>query len=83
MRNGSEVRDPLVDYVDTNPPASPLQGDLSQQGPEDRDPQLPGCPPASISSSPTPTRLSCPLSLVLCPLTPELHSPSLLQSGSP
>ncbi|KAF6109410.1 LCK proto-oncogene, Src family tyrosine kinase [Phyllostomus discolor] len=28
MRNGSEVRDPLVKYMDSNPPASPLQDNL-------------------------------------------------------
>lgn len=30
IRNGSEVRDPLVTYEGSNPPASPLQGDLNQ-----------------------------------------------------
>uniref|UniRef100_A0A8C9KRI5 Tyrosine-protein kinase n=1 Tax=Panthera tigris altaica TaxID=74533 RepID=A0A8C9KRI5_PANTA len=29
MRNGSDVRDPLVTYEGSNPPASPLQGDLT------------------------------------------------------
>ncbi|XP_055111510.1 tyrosine-protein kinase Lck isoform X2 [Symphalangus syndactylus] len=36
IRNGSEVRDPLVTYEGSNPPASPLQGDPRQQGLEDK-----------------------------------------------
>ncbi|XP_016813775.1 tyrosine-protein kinase Lck isoform X3 [Pan troglodytes] len=36
IRNGSEVRDPLVTYEGSNPPASPLQGDPRQQGLKDK-----------------------------------------------
>uniref|UniRef100_A0A8C7CDX3 Tyrosine-protein kinase n=2 Tax=Mustelinae TaxID=169418 RepID=A0A8C7CDX3_NEOVI len=36
IRNGSEVRDPLVIYEGSNPPASPLQGDLTISRPNPR-----------------------------------------------
>lgn len=72
MRNGSEIRDPLVTYEGSNPPASPLQGDPNQQSREDK---VCGSLAAGLirpsTSYPVLSWSKSCLSLV----TPELHSP--------
>lgn len=78
MRNGSEVRDPLVTYEGSDPPASPLQGDLKQ---ELEDLWIFGCgfpPPLQLPS--TASYLSC-LNFSHCPLSPELIPCSQLILG--
>ena len=63
MRNGSEVRDPLVTYEGSNPPASPLQGDLNQQGRKDK---ACGSLAVSLHLLPHPQLLTPKLTLPVC-----------------
>ncbi|XP_011761541.1 tyrosine-protein kinase Lck isoform X1 [Macaca nemestrina] len=66
IRNGSEVRDPLVTYEGSNPPASPLQGDPRQQGLKDK-----ACRSLAVGFHLTPTySLPGPAFLVPRPVTP-------------
>ncbi|KAL0604916.1 Proto-oncogene tyrosine-protein kinase LCK [Plecturocebus cupreus] len=66
FRNGSEVRDPLVRYECSNPPASPLQGDPRQQGLKNK-----ACGSLDVGFHLLPTySRPCSAFLVACPVTP-------------